>query len=123
MPARAAFFLGLAVLAVIFFEAAFAPEEGEMPAYWAERAVDSAASHRARAEALYRLGLHRERFGDYDGAMEAYERLLTEVPYVPTETAAIDWGFRQDEARLRHREILARAARGEIELKRSWPAR
>ena len=101
---------------LFYSSAAMAPEE-TMSGIWEAESLSSDVSQGDRAEALYRLGLHREQMGDWDGAMEAYHRLLTELPY-----EEIDYGFRQDEARWHYRALLERAGRGEIRLGRSWPA-
>jgi hypothetical protein len=106
---------------MLLYWAAATPPEATMAGVWEKTAAEPAAPVGDRAEALYRLGLHRERHGDHDGAMEAYHRLLTEVPYVPDETEAVAWGAKHDEARWRYREILRRAAAGEVRLGRTWP--
>lgn len=122
--ARAAFFALLAGIVAVLYQGAATPPEATLhgrAGEWERTAASADAPIGDRAEALYRLGLHRERMGDWDGAMEAYHRLLTEIPYLPSDTEAISWGFRQDEARWRYRDLLRRAGEGEIRLEKTWP--
>lgn len=121
--ARALFFVFVAGVVWVIYSAAATPPERTMAGIWETQSNDREASLRDRAEALYRLGMHHERKGEYDDAMEAYGRLLDEIPYVNEETSAISWGFRHDEARWAYRALLTRASSGEIHLERSWPSR